>query len=184
MLKPVDAGGKRLFPFHLNLCMEIRKEWKAHLSWGFMAGEVSLIERPGGAAILVRSHGKWSLAVARSCSRSRPTRARGKAPSLTHRPDPPASPTISFSSVPRSRWVPNRGKQTADPLSSKEGQMRTELSHREQLTVHADCPLKDTACVLFAQTKDATIVCVIGCQITRTRIHTLLERLASARHDK
>ncbi len=55
---------------------------------------------------------------------------------------------------------------------------------REQLTVHADCPLKDIACVLFAQTKDATIVCVIGCQITRTRIHTLLERLASARHDK
>ncbi len=49
--------------------------------------------------------------------------------------------------------------------------------------MHADCPLKDIACVLFAQTKDATIVCVIGCQITRTRIHTLLERLASARHD-
>ncbi len=43
--------------------------------------------------------------------------------------------------------------------------------------MHADCPLKDIACVLFAQTKDATIVCVIGCQITRTRIHTLLERL-------
>ncbi len=42
-------------------------------------------------------------------------------------------------------------------------------------------PLKDIACVLLAQTKDAKIVCVIGCQITRTWIHTLLKRLASAR---
>ncbi len=49
--------------------------------------------------------------------------------------------------------------------------------------MHADFPPKDIACVLFAQTKDAKIVCVIGCQITRTRIHTLLKRLASARYD-
>ncbi len=61
--------------------------------------------------------------------------------------------------------------------------MSTELFHREQLTMHADFPLKDIACVLLAQTKDATIVCVIGCQITRTRIHTLFKCLASARHD-
>ncbi len=66
----------------------------------------------------------------------------------------------------------------------KEGQMRVELFHREQLTVHADCPFKDITCMPLAQTKDATIVCVIGCQITRTRIHTLPKRLASARHDK
>ncbi len=65
----------------------------------------------------------------------------------------------------------------------KEGQMRAELFHRKKLTVHADFPLKDIACVLLAQTKDAKIVCVIGCQITRTRIHTLLKHLASARHD-
>ncbi len=49
--------------------------------------------------------------------------------------------------------------------------------------MHADFPLKDIACVLLAKTKDANIVCVIGCQITRTRIHKLLKRLASARHD-
>ncbi len=48
--------------------------------------------------------------------------------------------------------------------------------------MHANRPLKDIACVLYAQTKDATVVCVIGCQITRTRIHTLPKRLASARH--
>ncbi len=49
--------------------------------------------------------------------------------------------------------------------------------------MHANRPLKDIACVLHAQTKDATVVCVIGCQITRTRIPTLPKRLASARHD-
>ncbi len=38
--------------------------------------------------------------------------------------------------------------------------------------------------MLHAQTKDATVVCVIGCQITRTRIHTLPKRLASARHSR
>ncbi len=53
----------------------------------------------------------------------------------------------------------------------------------QRLTVKADFPLKDIACVLFAQIKDAKIVCVIRCQITRTQIHTLLKRLASARHD-
>ncbi len=61
----------------------------------------------------------------------------------------------------------------------KEGQTRAELFHRKRLTVHLDFPLKDIACVLLAQTKDAKI----GCQITRTRIHTLLKHLASARHD-
>ncbi len=50
--------------------------------------------------------------------------------------------------------------------------------------MHANRPLKDIACVLHAQTKDATVVCVIGCQITRTRIHTLPKRLASARHSR
>ncbi len=52
----------------------------------------------------------------------------------------------------------------------------------KRVRVHVDFPLKDIACVLFAQKKDAKIVCVIGCQITRTRIHTL-KRLASTRHD-
>ncbi len=47
--------------------------------------------------------------------------------------------------------------------------------------MHLDFPLKDIACMLLAQTKDVKIVCVIGCQITRTRIHTLLKR--HARHD-
>ncbi len=50
--------------------------------------------------------------------------------------------------------------------------------------MHANRPLKDIASVLYAQTKDATVVCVIGCQIARTRIHTLPKRLASARHSR
>ncbi len=44
MLESMDAGGKLLFPFLLNLRMEIRKKWKAHLSWGVMARKVPLIE--------------------------------------------------------------------------------------------------------------------------------------------
>ncbi len=37
---------------------------------------------------------------------------------LTHRPHPTAN---FITSVPRQRWVPNRGKQTAAPLSSERG---------------------------------------------------------------
>ncbi len=43
---------------------------------------------------------------------------KGCGPSLTHRPDPTANPTISSASVPRQRLVPNGGKQTTAPLSS------------------------------------------------------------------
>ncbi len=113
-------------------------------------------------------------------SRSRPKRAKRGGPSLTHWPDPTANPTISSASVPRQRWVPNRGKQTAATLSSKRG---TDENGAFFIEKKSDFPLKDIACVLFAQTKDAKIVCVLVCQITRTRIHTLLKRLASARHD-
>ncbi len=112
-------------------------------------------------------------------SRSRPTRAKRGGTSLTHRPYPTANPAISFASVPRQRWVPNRGKQMAAPLSSKRGTDENGAFSKKK----ADFPLKDIACVLLAQTKDAKIVCVIGCQIMRTRIHTLLKRLASVRHD-
>ncbi len=157
--------------------MEIRKKWKVHLSWGFMARKKSLIEassrrrhfgslprqvKPCRGAfhniqqLFVRRAGvlrEFSLNILtlrhlllflginqQSTSRldqmmserlhhhnlaahprSLPTRVKGKAPSQTHRLDPPASPTISFSSVPRQRWVLNRGKQTAAPLSSKRG---------------------------------------------------------------
>ncbi len=86
-------------------------------------------------------------------SRSRPTRAKRGGPSLTHRPYPTANPAISIASVPRQRWVPNRGKQTAAPLSLKRGT-------RRECRVHANSPLKDIACVLLAQTKDVKIVCV------------------------
>ncbi len=87
-------------------------------------------------------------------SRSRPTHAKRGGPSLTHRPYPTANPAISIASVPRQRWVSNRGKQTAAPLSSKRG-----TDENGALTVHADCPLKDIACVLFAQTKRNDRVC-------------------------
>ncbi len=79
-------------------------------------------------------------------------------------------------------WI--AGSRRLPLFPRKEGQARAELPHREPLTMHANRPLKDIACVLHAQTKDATVVCVIGCQITRTRIHTLPKCLASARHSR
>ncbi len=88
-------------------------------------------------------------------------------------------PAISIASVPRQRWVSNRGKQTAAPSFLEKRDRRDGA-----LTVHADCPLKDIACVLFRPNNRPTIVCVIGCQITRTRSTHNLKRLASARHDK
>ncbi len=68
---------------------------------------------------------------------------------LTHRPHPTAN---FITSVPRQRWVPNRGKQTAAPLSSERDRTRAELLHRKssQCTqispqghrVRAPCPNK------------------------------------------
>ncbi len=79
---------------------------------------------------------------------------------------------ISFTSVPRQRWVPNRGKQTAAPLSSKRGTGRERsfyIGKSSQCTqispqghrVHAPCPNK--------RRKDCVCHRV---SITRTRIHT------------
>ncbi len=48
-------------------------------------------------------------------------------------------------------------------------------------SLHTDFPSRNIACVLLAQTKDARLC--VSSQIMRTRIHTLIERLASARHD-
>ncbi len=65
----------------------------------------------------------------------------------------------------------------AASLSSKRGTEKKTHSARRLFPqghrVRAPCPNK--------RCKDC--VCVIGCQITRTRIHTLLKCFASARHD-
>ncbi len=117
-------------------------------------------------------------------SRSRPTREKGAVPFqlIGHQ----QLRTPRFHSPPclgnGGSWI--AGSRRLPLFPRKEGQARAELPHREPLTTHANRPLKDIACVLHAQTKDATVVCVIGCQITRTRIHTLPKRLASARHSR
>ncbi len=82
--------------------------------------------------------------------------------------------------MPRQRWVPNRGKQTAAPLSSERDRTRAELLHRKssQCTqispqghhVRAPCPNK--------RCKD----CVCHRGGSRFYPHTILKRLASARH--
>ncbi len=110
-------------------------------------------------------------------SRSRPTREKGAVPFqlIGHH----QLRTPRFHSPPclgnGGSWI--AGSRRLPLFPRKEGQARAELPHREPLTTHANRPLKDIACVLHAQTKDATVVCVIGCQITRTRIHTLPKRL-------
>ncbi len=109
--------------------------------------------------------------------------AKSGGPFPTYRPHPTANPTISPPCLGNGGyWI--AGSRRLPLFPRKEGQARAELPHREPLTMHANRPLKDIACVLHAQTKDATVVCVIGCQITRTRIHTLPKRLASARHSR
>ncbi len=96
---------------------------------------------------------------------------------LTHRPHPTAN---FITSVPRQRWVPNRGKQMAAPLSSDRGTGRERSFYIEKAHSARRFPLKDIACVLFAQTKDAKIVCVIAVG-PDFPTHNL-KRLASARH--
>ncbi len=107
-----------------------------------------------------------------SLSFSADAREKGAVPLffLTHRPHPTAN---FITSVPRQRWVPNRGKQTAAPR--RERSFYIEKAHSARRF-----PLKDIACVLVAQTKDAKIVCVIAVG-PDFPTHNL-KRLASARH--
>ncbi len=83
---------------------------------------------------------------------------KGAVPLFTHRPHPTAN---FITSVPRQRWVPNSGKQTAAPLPRK-GTGRERSFYIEKNSQCTQIPLKDIACVLLAQTKDAKIVCVIA----------------------
>ncbi len=82
--------------------------------------------------------------------------------------------------MPRQRWVPNRGKQTAAPLSSERGKGRERSFYIEKAHSARRFTLKDIACVLLAQTKDAKIVCVIAVGSDFSTRN--LKRLASARH--
>ncbi len=79
-------------------------------------------------------------------SRSRPTHAKRGGPSLTHRPHPTAN------------FIRLRASAAVGP-ESREADGCPSFLEKENL--HADFPLKDIACVLLAQTKDAKIVCVI-----------------------
>ncbi len=91
---------------------------------------------------------------------------------LTHRPHSTAN---FITSVPRQRWVPNRGKQKAAPLSSERDRTRAEFLHRKssQCTqisaqghrVRAPCPNK--------RRKD----CVCHCGGSRFYPHTILNAL-------
>ncbi len=182
---------KLAFPLLLNLHIEIYEERKAHSSWGlfkfiFIIHNLQNSFICSGALAAASNDVRKIASSQSSSSLSFSADARkGGGPFPAYRPPPTANPTISFASVASANggsWI--AGSRRLPLFPRKEGQARAELPHREPLTMHANRPLKDIACVLHAQTKDATVVCVIGCQITRTRIHTLPKRLASARHSR
>ncbi len=68
----------------------------------------------------------------------------------------------------------------AAPLSSDRGTGRERSFYIEKAHSARRFPLKDIACVLFAQTKDAKIVCIIAVGPDFSTHN--LKRLASARH--
>ncbi len=156
------------------------EERKAHSSWGYFGQKDSFFydpQPPKTRSYAEKSTSRWIWL----CQKDRIVTIQQLTLVLGRRARKGAVPLslfghiqllISFASVPRQRWVPNRGKQTAAPLSLKRGTGRERSFYIEKAHSARRFPLKDIACVLLAQTKDAKIVCVIGFQITRTRIHT------------
>ncbi len=155
------------------------EERKAHSSWGFMARKINFYDPqpPKTRSYAEKSTSRWIW----KCQKDRIITIQQLTLVLGRRARKGAVPLslighiqllISFASVPRQRWVPNRGKQTAAPLSLKRGTGRERSFYIEKAHSARRFPLKDIACVLLAQTKDAKIVCVIGFQITRMGIHT------------
>ncbi len=91
-------------------------------------------------------------------------------PSLTHRPYPTVNPTISIASAavdPELREVDG-----CPSFLEKRDRRERSFFKRKSSQCTQIFTLKDIACVLLAQIKDAKIVCVIGCQIKRTQIHS------------
>ncbi len=71
-----------------------------------------------------------------------------------------------------SGWTRAAGGRWLSQFPRKKGHTRSELSQRKKLTMHALHSLENRARVLFAQTHNAQIVCIIWRQKTLTRIDT------------
>ncbi len=127
-----------------------------------------------------RSHRHISTAH----SRSRPTRTK-RGWSLSNSSAISNCEPHEFHSPPYLGGGGSRivGSRRLPLFPQKEGQTRAGLFHRNKLTVHADFPSRTSCACSLPKQRRKDCVCVIGCQITRTRIHTLLKCLASARHD-
>ncbi len=106
-------------------------------------------------------------------SRFPDARERG-GPSLTHRPYPTANPAISIASMPRQRWVPNRGKQTAAPLSSEKRDRRERSFLIENSSQCTQIAPSKTSRACSSPKQKTQRSCVSSGQITRTRIHTTI----------
>ncbi len=137
------------------------EERKAHSSWGWFGQKDSFLwsTTPKTRSYAEKSTSRWiwlcqkdRIVTIQQLTLVLGRRARkGAVPLffLNHRPHPTAN---FITSVPRQRWVPNRGKQTAAPLSSERDRTRAEPLHRKssQCTqispqghhVRAPCPNK------------------------------------------
>ncbi len=91
---------------------------------------------------------------------------------LTHRPHSTAN---FINSVPRQRWVPNRGKQTAAPLSSERDRTRAELLHRKSSQCTQISPQGHRVCAPCPNKRRKDCVCHRGG--SRFYPHTILNAL-------
>ncbi len=103
---------------------------------------------------------------------------KGAVPLFTHRPHPTAN---FITSVPRQRWVPNSGKQTAAPLPRK-GTGRERSFYIEKTHSARRFPSRTSrACSLPKQKTQR--LCVSSRWVPILSTHNL-KRLASARHSR
>ncbi len=130
MLKPMNMRKNSFFPLLLNLHIEIlwRKQGSLELG-GILARKINFYDPqpPKTRSYAEKSTSRWIWL----CQKDRIVTIQQLTLVLGRRARKGAIPLslighiqllISFASVPRQRWVPNRGKQTAAPLSMKRGQ--------------------------------------------------------------
>ncbi len=151
MLKPMNTRKNSFFHSFSISTSRFYEERKAHSSWGYFHNLQKLVHMQR-RALAAESDYVRKIASSQSSSSlsfSADAREKGAVPlSLIGH----IQLLISFTSVPRQRWVPNRGKQTAAPLSSKRGTGRERSFYIEQAHSAHRFPLKDITCVLLAQT--------------------------------
>ncbi len=96
-----------------------------------------------------------------------------KAPSLTHRPDQTANPTISFSSVPAQLWIPNRGKQMDAPSFLEKRDRRERRFFIEKSSQCTQISPSRTSCACSSPKRKTQRLCVSSGVKLRVSTHFL-----------